>query len=195
MVIAVDVDDVLYPFVPLLAEWHNKMFPTDFKTSDFFSYSFNKVWGGTREQAIHKVHDFHLDGGLSGCDRIMDSFEVLGALKKEHRLVSVTSRPKEFEKATLEYIESCYPGIFDMVMLCNHYSKSGEEHNKADKCLELGAELIIDDSVKYTIEASQKDLKAILFGSYPWNKTIQPLPENVRRADNWKQVPDVLASF
>ena len=162
---------------------------------DFHTYRFNETWGGTMKQAIQKVHDFHIEGGLGKCCQIDHSFDVLNELRSEHRLVAVTSRAEEFKMTTLRYIDDCYPGIFSSIRLCNHHSKSGEEQDKADKCLELGAEVIIDDSVKYVIEASQKNLKAVLFGSYPWNKTVSPLPENVKRVDNWKQVPDVLASF
>ncbi len=59
MKIGIDLDDVLIEFLPSLIQYHNEAHSTCLELSQFTSYKFWEIWGGTREQAVQKVYAFH----------------------------------------------------------------------------------------------------------------------------------------
>jgi hypothetical protein len=56
MKIGFDYDDVLVEYIPAVIKFHNNTYKTALKIDDFHSYKFWEVWGGTRQQAIEKIH-------------------------------------------------------------------------------------------------------------------------------------------
>lgn len=70
LTVAVDLDEVLAPFVTPLAHYHNATFGTALGEADFVSYTFMNVWGGTPQEAARKVSEFYsgpfFDGAAAG---------------------------------------------------------------------------------------------------------------------------------
>lgn len=106
---------------------------------------------------------------------IKGSFEVLKNLKQKYRLVVVTSRQSILEMQTKEFLNKYYPGIFDEVLLGNHYggfsfskelilSIEGKKRSKPEMCKEVGAKLLIDDSFHYCTECATADIKVCQHG-------------------------------
>jgi len=53
IVVAVDIDEVLGQFLNSLIQFHNDTYGTHLKLSDFHSYEFHEIWGGTPEEGTH----------------------------------------------------------------------------------------------------------------------------------------------
>ena len=58
-------------------------------------------------------------------------------------------------------------------------------------CLDIGAKVLIDDSLDYAIDVASHGIPVVLFdwnGSYGWNKPKpgQVLPENIHRVISWE---------
>ncbi len=109
------------------------------------------------------------------------AFENLVELMKDFDLHIVTARQHAVEDLTREWINKHFPNIFSGIHFGNHYSKSGKSRSKAKMCKEIGAVLLIDDSLSYATQVSREGIHVILFGDYAWNqvKAKTNLAENV----------------
>jgi hypothetical protein len=64
-IIAVDIDEVLTPFVKHLLEFYNARFPSSpILLENFHSYQFWEVWGGTAHDASSLVNEFFESQGI-----------------------------------------------------------------------------------------------------------------------------------
>eukprot|EP00761_Pharyngomonas_kirbyi_P001564 gb/GECH01001568.1/.p1 GENE.gb/GECH01001568.1/~~gb/GECH01001568.1/.p1 ORF type:complete len:205 (+),score=54.90 gb/GECH01001568.1/:1-615(+) len=194
-VIACDLDEVLGTFVEQLAQFHNRVYNTNLSLSDFDSYQFWNVWGGNAKEAATKINEFFESPEFDSLKPIPGAHEALKELKeKGYTLVLVTSRQTFLKEKTMKFLDKNYPGIFDQVRLGNHYGE-GKKKSKPEMCRELGASILIDDSLKYCTECAHDDIKAVLFdlnGEYPWNNTDEPLHSNITRVSNWKEALNVV---
>ncbi len=188
--IAIDIDEVLFPFVPQLAEYHNTKHGTSLTADDFTTYDFDKVWGGTVVEAVAKVNAYFAADHL-GVVPIDGAIENLKSLADHYRLIVMTSRHDILTAATHAWIDRHFAGVFETVILAGNHHAGGDVRTKVSLCRELGAVALIDDSLRYVKECAEVGQRAILFGNYPWNQTDK-LPEGVVRARNWDEVRTIL---
>jgi uncharacterized HAD superfamily protein len=134
----------------------------------------------------------------------------------------VTSRRHFLEEATRAWIDRHYPGLFSSILFGNHYASSGVKRSKPDMCKQLGAQLLIDDSLRYATQCSEAGIRTALFGTHAWNTVSSSnsssdasssntsssdtgsssdcsstaaavaLPENVVRVESWADVKPLL---
>jgi 5'(3')-deoxyribonucleotidase len=198
-IVAVDLDEVLGEFITPLVKFHNAVYPDAPRLSatSFFSYKFADVWGGTRDEAIAKVHEFFDSEYFEDIPVVSGAKDgVQALLKAGYRLVVVTSRQYEIERQTREWIQRHFADCFEDIAFGNHWGMSGGKVSKVALCQDLGAECLIDDSVDYAMECGKTGLRVLLFGDYAWNASedeINPLPPTVQRVPNWAQVVEELA--
>lgn len=122
---------------------------------------------------------------------MIHSQEVLHNLKKDYSFVVVTSRHHFLRNHTQQFLDVYFPGIFAEVKMGNHFAVDGVKKSKTELCQESDACLLIDDCLDYVQHAALHNIKAILFGEYPWNK-YDELHASVRRAKSWTEVPAAL---
>ncbi|MBS0351011.1 MAG: hypothetical protein JSR33_07490 [Proteobacteria bacterium] len=190
-VIAVDVDEVLSPFVSGLAPWHNAKYGTHLQFEDFHSYQFNKVWGGELDEAISKCA-FYFEN-REPVAPLKDAVAVLQKLQKKYQLIVVTSRMRQHQSQTEAWVNQYFPNIFKAVLLCNHWNKDGHPAiKKSTACLNYGASYLIDDLPHYVEDAVSEGIAGLLFGDYPWNRSVIEHP-NINRVVNWQAVADFFA--
>ncbi|EGD79086.1 hypothetical protein PTSG_11828 [Salpingoeca rosetta] len=193
-VIAVDLDEVLGYFVDALCEFHNDKYGTTYKASDFHSYTFQDVWGGTKEESSKKVHDFleskHFKNGLR---LVPGAQEALAKLAEKYDLVIVTSRQHIIAPETHEWVETHFPNTFKSILFGNHWGLHGEKKSKPEMCTAIGAAVLIDDALHYARECAGHLQKVLLFGEYSWNAADDTaLPEGVVRVRDWDAVLSTL---
>lgn len=73
----------------------------------------------------------------------------------------------------------------------NHWGLSGRKVRKVELCRQLGAAMLIDDSLHYVREMAEEGMSAVLFdmeGKYGWNKDKEELPAGVVRLKSWHEV-------
>lgn len=86
--------------------------------------------------------------------------------------------------------------MFRQVAFGNHWGLEGKKIRKVDLCRELGASVLIDDSLIYAREVASVGIKALLFdleGTYMWNKS-DALPLGVTRVFGWDDVLEQMLS-
>ena len=121
-IVAVDIDEVLAPFVPLLIEFYNKHHLLEGQeplTMDLFhNYHFRYVWGGSEERSREIVNQF-LESDLFINQPMLDksSFNVLQKLGEKYKLVIVTSRQYKIKNQTENLLKTYFPETFAEILL------------------------------------------------------------------------------
>lgn len=175
-IVAVDIDEVLALFIPTLADFHNEHYgkgQTTLTAESFVSYEFHNVWGGSKEECSDIMdHFFDSDHFKSRVNPVPKAFEVLSELKQTYDLHIVTARQHKVEDLTRAWIAQYFPNTFTEIHFGNHYSRSGKSRTKAEMCKEIGATLLIDDSLVYATQVSREGIHVLLFGDYAWNRLV-----------------------
>ncbi|KAI8997311.1 hypothetical protein BDB01DRAFT_830909 [Pilobolus umbonatus] len=188
--IAVDLDQTLTNTLDCLVEWHNHTYGTEYKVSDFDTLDYWKVWGGSREESCYKIREFYESSYFDGIEPINDfALEALKMLKKRRfTLVIVTSRQQFIAQKTKRFVDKHYPGIFDSIYFCNLNLSDAEQLEYITKpksviCQEIGADVLIDDSLEHAIECSALGVEVLLYdhlGNYRWNHEERIKKTNTR---------------
>lgn len=186
-IIAIDIDEVLYPLVPNLADYHNKNYGTTLTVEDFDTYDFNKVWGGDVPSAVDKVYAYLGRDDLHVVP-IEGAKEALEELSKGYTLVVVTSRNGQlFGTKTEAWLRQHFPEVFSHVHFAGNHYDGHTFRTKSELCLEIGARLLIDDQPRYVNECAEQGIRSILFGSYGWNSDLTE-HQDIVRCKNWSEV-------
>ncbi|KAJ3212408.1 hypothetical protein HDU83_005786 [Entophlyctis luteolus] len=202
-VVAVDMDEVLCATNQALIDFHNANYDTQLEMKDFVSYNYEEIWGGTRKQAIDKVRLFYASDHFSERMQVVPGARVaLETLKDWYDLVVVTARQEVVHQETHLFLRSHFPDIFTDVHFANHYLTPEEaarmvSKTKGELCQEVGAKILIDDSLQHARECAAKGIRVFLFdheGEYGWNKLPDGmhLPDNVSRVHKWDEVVEAL---
>lgn len=191
--LAIDIDEVLAEFVPVLAEFHNHVYGTTLTSTHFVSYEFHEVWGGTKEECNVKMLEFFSSSYFTdGLPMLHGAYTAMRRLQKYFDLHVVTSRQFAIQKITEEWINKHFTGVFKEVHFGNHYSTSGVVRSKSEICKEIGACMLVDDSVRYAQNCQRQDIPVILFGNYAWNAGDH---DNLRRAHNWSEAVQMIFAY
>lgn len=191
-VVAVDVDEVLFPFVQEFCVWHNQEYGTSFLAGDFHSYEFSHVLGLSVPETVNRVHAF-LDQEDSHDDvsPIGQSVDGVHKLSERFSIVPVTARHPKFREVTERYLDEYFGGVFRAAILVGHTATVDVLRTKAEVCLGLGARGLIDDSIDHVTSCVEQNLDGVLFGNYAWNRSDDLHPE-ITRCETW---PKVLAHY
>ncbi len=191
-VLAVDVDEVLYPFMELFVDYHNQNHGTNGVVSDFPDYHIQENLGITKEQKVERLGYFLEQGGFTSGVPVEHSQDALKMLSERFEIVVVTSRWQEWEESTVKWLSEHYPNIFGRIEYANSIAwHRGDKYDKDAICKELGAVAFIDDALDNVEKVAATGIKSLLFGDYPWNQSDK-LPDNVQRVKDWDEVLEVL---
>eukprot|EP00043_Microstomoeca_roanoka_P017850 m.187622 g.187622 ORF g.187622 m.187622 type:complete len:222 (+) comp16714_c6_seq4:50-715(+) len=188
-VIAVDLDEVLGYFVEALCEFHNQVYNTSYTPESFFSYTFQDVWGGSKEESQRKVNEF-LESSFfqRGLRLVPGAKEALAKLAEKFDLCIVTSRQHSIATETHQWVESHFPNTFKSILFGNHWGEHGERKTKPEMCMAINASVLIDDALHYAKECAGHMKQVLLFGEYAWNKADdQELSEGITRVRDWTE--------
>ena len=186
MLVACDLDEVLADLIPPLIHYHNTMYGTNLSKDKVHRYNLWEVWGGTKEEAINKVHDFYLTEDFKNILPVPDSQKAISVLSKKNELIIITSRPTHLYDNTISWVEKHFPNLFSEVYLTNQWSKSNPGKSKSEVCTDLGVNLLIEDSFDHAKECAQSGVKILLMDR-PWNQE-QNLPQGITRVKSWEEV-------
>lgn len=144
----------------------------------YFYLEFHKVWGGSIDECNHKVDSFFQSHHIHVLEPVTGAAEALRLLRRDFSLHIVTARQHRVESLTRRWVARHYPDIFDELHFGNHYTTEGITRSKPQICREIGALLLVDDSLKYAKQCAAEDIPVVLFGEYPWNRPL-PGDENI----------------
>jgi len=197
-VVALDVDEVLVQYLAGYMAYYNNAHGTSWAVSDFNTYKFWLVHGGSQEECVTDIYKFHdspyFQEQLEVVPGALEALQELAAIPGVELHV-VTSRHAEIEEATNVYLERHFPGLLprERVHVGNHWGTAEQPRvSKPAMCQKIGAKVLVDDSSDYCKEIATYDLQAVLFdweGAYGWNKEgIEDASANIVRAKDWPAV-------
>jgi 5'(3')-deoxyribonucleotidase len=192
LTIAVDIDDVLAANAEHFVAFSNKKWGTNLKPDDY-SEHWAEIWKVDYEEESRR-RDVIVKNKVFLKHRFFDDAKpALEELKKNFRLVVVSSRGPGVREDTIQWLNKEFEGIFDGIDFAPIWD-SRELHTleklkftKADLLQQIGADYLIDDQPKHCLAAADAGIKAVIFGDYKWNRDIKLRP-NMIRAKTWSEV-------
>ncbi len=185
--IAIDVDEVLFPFLDEFIQYHNNKYGTSLTRDQVDNYEFSKALKLDIPATVQRIYNFHEHLGNKTVEPFEASKEAIAKLSKKYDLSIVTARHPKFEDMTTEWLKRHYGDIFKNINHIGFAPIMEKARTKAEVCLEIKAIALIDDSVDHILGCSAVGIDGILFGDYPWNQ-YNSLPPNVTRCINWGEV-------
>jgi len=185
-VIAVDIDEVLFPFVQEFVAYDNQRSGGELAASDFFCYRFEHVLDISLEEAVQRVYSFN-GAPHDHISPIAEAQEAIAQLGQSYDLSVVTARHPQFEANTERWLNRYMGGFFSEVVHVGYAAVMERPQRKVDVCQRLGAVALIDDSVEHVSECAEAGLEGVLFGDYEWNQ-VKELPGGVTRCKDWRAV-------
>lgn len=190
MVLAVDIDDVLYPFADTAIDYVAKVSGHSVTHLELFGdqkYTASGLSDREFNRLVRQYH--HLESNIEH-KPIPGSAEVLSKLSSDNRIYLVTSRSKGMRDITEKWLNRhlSLVKIEDLIFVGNHWTGDVVE-TKADTCRRLGAKYLIEDQPRYVELFNNHKTDAILFGMYPWNQNHK----HSLRAEGWSQVYEIVS--
>ena len=183
MRIAIDIDEVLTPFLPTLLKWR----PPLRTVPSRYPYNFSKIYDISERESQNLVQNFYHTEEFSNLKPFAHTKQVLGSISEFHKLYIVTGRQEPVRLQTERWIEKWYPGIFADVILTNSFTD--KEVSKSTICKILNIGLIVDDNLDTCIHCMVNGTKAVNFIGdpvYPW------CTRNDISFGQWSHPPDAL---
>jgi 5'(3')-deoxyribonucleotidase len=186
-VLAVDIDEVLFPFTPTFLAYHNAAYQTQLtlahKQSDFLEH----ITGETEDQMCAKIDAYLKTPFYAHAGPLPDAVGAIRRLSKSWRLVIITARTPNYRGSTELFIERHFPGMFSGIFYSCDAHDPKKITPKHSLCQQVGAYALVDDSLRNLQTVADVGVHGVLFGNYPWNQRT-PLPKRVTRCKDWGAV-------
>jgi len=193
MIIGVDLDDVLADFVPVFLTFHNKKHNKSVEKKDVFDYSLQKIFNYTRNEVLESLEEFYKSVDFTKIIPVEFSVDGVETLRRKHELYVITSRLDIVKKESERWIDFYFPDIFSDIVFSGDYL--GNYKRKAEICKDLGVDVMIEDSLRYSMTCAQNCKNVLLFDQ-PWNQcNDEELPGNVSRIYSWIEILDKVNSY
>lgn len=166
--IAIDIDDVLAVSASRFLEYSNQQWHTSLVLDDYTEH-LGKLWGVDRDECMRRLAQYIADDNFAHLEVAAGAQLALRQLKGSYRLVVLTSRFQSLADQTQAWLDQHFMGVFDDVHFSNiwdgsHHADVAHKLTKADRCLEIGADYLIDDQPHHCTGAAEVGVQAILFG-------------------------------
>lgn len=185
-IVAVDIDEVLFPFLREFSAHHNQKYGTKLSQEDFWTYKFEEVMGVPIDEVLERIFRYH-DVDYLGVEPIADASHAMSRLAKKYDIAILTARNAKVRVKTEAWLHR-YFGELDfhsITMIGYKEDKDWQPTTKAEVCVDIGAQALVDDSLSHLEDAVKHGVDGILFGNYPWNQAAQ-LPVGVVRVNDWQ---------
>ena len=177
--IAVDVDEVLCPFVYTMSKWARRKVP-----KGKYAYDYAKMFKMERKHTQDMVYLFYQSDEFKKMKPLELSRLYLDNIKKGNKkMYALTGRQRICEHETIKWINNWYPGVFDDVILTDSYTQN--EISKADICKSLAITVLVDDNYKTCLDCMDVGVNAINYVGdpiYPW------CISSIISAKNWAEI-------
>jgi phosphoglycolate phosphatase-like HAD superfamily hydrolase len=191
VVILFDMDDVLVDTVCSINKFHNDVYGTNFHYDDYKFFYLSKVWCCSGEEVMKKFDEYYNSIYFKNLVACNEAIRIVDQLhEKNIEMYVVTSRPKNIEVQTRDFLKKYYKNVFREIYFTDHCANLKEyKRKKSDVCLELGADIMIDDCPDY-IRDCAKVVRRVLVPVKPWN--IEKFPSNVYHFKDWKKIWELI---
>jgi len=164
--IAIDIDEVLVPFLFPMAKWRNLKMPRKEK----YPYLYRDIFEISERESQAMVHEFYKSREFKALKPIEGAQYAMSRMRRDaKKMYIVTGRQESSRETTEWWIDTHFPGIFDDVILTNSFTPM--EVKKVDICRSLAIDTIVDDNMTICLECIGSGMDAYNFigeDVYPW---------------------------
>lgn len=166
MRVAIDIDEVLCPFLGTMTKWRYPKFTPPKR----HAYHYASLFKISEKEAKKMVDTFYFTRDFAEMKPFPESQVHLKHLKgKGFDLYAVTGRQTLARPGTEDWLNLHYPGVFKDLVLTNSYTDW--ELPKVEVCKSLALDKIVDDNYAICMECKGRGIHPIHFiGNpvYPW---------------------------
>ena len=182
-IIACDIDDVKFPFIPKFCNFHNRVYGTRIRLSsrNFHTYQISDVLRTSVEESVKRIEEYLHSEEFLTAQPMEGTQDAIEHLSSDFRIISVTARRDCYMQVTNEWIAHFFPQIEEIHFSHNHYAYAGDRKTKAEICKEKNAQFLIEDSGDYALQVAESGTPVYLFDQ-PWNQGLEY--ENITRVFN-----------
>ena len=107
-------------------------------------------------------------------------------LTQEHDIYVITARPSYLEDKIRNRIESNYGACFKDIILTDQVFEKDNARKKSEICNDVGAKLMIDDSVNHAYDCVSEDIDVFLM-DMPWNQNYKA-DDKIIKVYSWDDI-------
>src|SRR5260221_276348 len=137
-VIAVDIDDVLAPYVPGLIEHHNLEYGSTLTYEGVLDLDLSKSAGIDKEEFLKRAW-FYVINHQKTALPVKGSQEAINKLKANYAIYVITFRSKPLYEVTHYWLGKHFKDIFEDVIMIGGEKFGEHPKTKAEVCQEIGA--------------------------------------------------------
>ena len=164
--IAVDLDEVLVPFLKPMIKWKKR----DIPNNRMRKYVYRDVFQVSEFVSKNMVEHFYNSEDFYNLQPIENSQEIIKKLKdSDKKLYVVTGRQDIVREKTEDWVNRYFPGVFEDVILTNSYTPN--EIQKESICKAINTKTIIDDNFNTCATCMDYGIDSINYigdPQYPW---------------------------
>lgn len=192
MRIGIDIDEVMVDFLSAFLDDYNIKHGTDYRRDTFHSFGMHHVMQEDMATITERVKIFEQSDSFRNLVPVTGAVEGVNELAKNNDLIIVSSRSEAIHDYTRDWLNQHFPKKIAEVHFSSHpYVNRQSTNSKADLCLMLRLDVLIEDALEYVLPCAQQGIKVLLFDT-PWNR--QPdLPANITRVHSWQDIVDVIS--
>jgi hypothetical protein len=164
--IAVDIDEVLVPFLFPMAKWRGLQLPGKEK----YPYLYRDIFSIPESESQKMVRAFYGSQAFKQLKPIPGARKKLTLLRERADKIYVVTGRQDIVRDTTEWwLDKYFPDIFDDLIFTNSFTPL--EIKKADICRSLALDTIIDDNIGICTDCISNGINAVHFVGkdvYPW---------------------------
>ena len=166
--IAIDIDEVLMPFVKPMADWRGYKMPR----RRGYSYVYRDMFSISEFESQKMVREFYDSKTFEMIEPMEGAQEAIARLRRDAvKIYAVTGRQQPVREKTEEWLSLHFPGMFNDLVLTDSFTEN--EIAKVDVCRSLNLDTIIDDSELNCLACAYGGMNIIHFAGsdgnlYPW---------------------------
>jgi len=176
--LAIDFDDVLFDCDSALKEILKREFGFNDTYSEFIK---------TNSHLQEDVFRFLYGDNHQNCAVVSGAREAMSHLVTAYRVIVITGRSETTRVQTEKWLKSNFATIFSEVYFTNNFlgEPNMEKKAKAEICVNLGVDILIDDSWEEAISVVSVGITTLLFDK-PWNR--RELFSGIYRVRDWDHI-------
>lgn len=191
MVVSLDIDEVLFPFLRPFLGYANLKCGTKFQPNVVTDYDLTLL--KPVEQVRELIDEFSASSALQSVLPVNGALDGVAILKRLGcTLIAVTGRPESSRKETIEQLERYFPPM--PIYFTNQYRGDGNytSNTKESVCKQLGVEVHVDDQICQVNAIVKHDMRGI-FVPNEWQFTHK-LDIRAETASNWDKIVSTILS-
>ena len=186
MIIGVDLDDTLASCIRYFLDFYNDKHNTGFAVDDMNVYGMWDVFGCSKESVMDDIAEFYSHPAFDNLTPIEGSVRAVQRLTQEHDIYVITARPSYLEDKIRNRIESNYGACFKDIILTDQVFEKDNARKKSEICNDVGAKLMIDDSVNHAYDCVSEDIDVFLM-DMPWNQNYKA-DDKIIKVYSWDDI-------